>query len=96
MLLLPATLTADEAQDTLHLLSQRLRAEPEGGAVVDASGLKEFDSSALAVLLECRRQSQAFGKAFEVRQAPAALVALAKLYGVHTLLLPEAAAAPAT
>ena len=89
-MLLPATLTADEAQDTLRLLSQAISSNSRDGAVIDASALKEFDSAALAVLLECQRQAQAGGRAFSVRQAPPSLLALAKLYGVHTLLLPEA------
>ena len=53
---------------------------------VDASLLVEFDSSALAVLLACRRAAQAAGKLFEVCNAPAKLVQLAVLYGVAQLL----------
>ena len=86
MLLLPATLTALEARATLRMLSQALTAEPDGGVVVDASALQEFDSAALAVLLDCQRQAQAWGRPFTVRQAPAKLAALAKLYGVDVLL----------
>jgi phospholipid transport system transporter-binding protein len=93
MLLLPATLTADEARATLRMLSQTLKSEPEGAVVVDASALQQFDSSALAVLLECQRQAQAWGRAFSVRQPPTKLAALAKLYGVDGLLLGAAAAA---
>ena len=87
MLLLPATLTADEARTTLRLLMQTLKSEPESGVVIDASALQQFDSSALAVLLECQRQAQAWGRAFSVRQPPGKLSALAKLYGVDGLLL---------
>jgi len=87
MLLLPATLTADEARATLHMLTQTLRSEPDSGVVIDASALQQFDSSALAVLLECQRQAQAWGRPFAVRQAPPKLTALARLYGVDALLL---------
>lgn len=87
MLLLPATLTADEARATLRMLTQTLRSEPDTGVVVDASALQQFDSSALAVLLECQRQAQAWGRPFAVRQAPPKLAALARLYGVDALLL---------
>ena len=87
MLLLPATLTADEARTTLRLLMQTLKSEPESGVVIDASALQQFESSALAVLLECQRQAQAWGRAFSVRQPPSKLSALAKLYGVDGLLL---------
>ena len=92
MLLLPATLTAVEARATLRMLTQALRSEPDSGVVVDASPLQHFDSSALAVLLECQRQAQAWGRAFAVRQAPHKLAALARLYGVDVLLLPAATA----
>ena len=87
MLLLPATLTANEARTTLRMLTQALKSEPESGVEIDASALQQFDSSALAVLLECQRQAQAWGRAFSVRQAPKKLAALAKLYGVDGLLL---------
>ncbi len=87
MLVLPATLTNVEAHDMLDMLSQALSREQEGGSVtVDASPLKHFDTSALAVLLECQRQAQASGRRFVLRQAPAKLQALAKLYGVDVLL----------
>lgn len=87
MLLLPTTLTLGESRDTLRMLSQALQGEAAGEAVViDASPLQQFDSSALAVLLECHRLAQAWGKRFSVRQAPPKLTALAKLYGVDQLL----------
>ena len=94
MLLLPATLTAPEARATLRMLTQALQAEPDTGVVIDASALQQFDSSALAVLLECQRQAQAWGRGFAVRHVPTKLTALAKLYGLDTLLLrPDTAAA---
>jgi len=53
MLLLPVTLTAREARNTLRMLKQALEKEGgEGAVVVDAGPLQRFDSSALAVLLE--------------------------------------------
>jgi phospholipid transport system transporter-binding protein len=45
-----------------------------------------FDTSALAVLLECRREVLADGKAFVVKGLPPALVGMAGLYGVDALL----------
>ena len=92
MLLLPATLTAREARDTLAMLTQALAGEPQSGVSVDASGLQQLDSAALAVLLECRRLALAWGKPFSIRQAPEKLAALARLYGVDDLLLGAAAA----
>jgi len=87
MLLLPATVTAREATDTRRLLTQALKGEAAPSVVVDASNLTQFDSSALAVLLECHRLADAGGKPFELRNAPPKLAALARLYGVDTLLL---------
>ena len=93
MLLLPATVTAHEANDARRMLTQALKAETTPSVVVDASNLTQFDSSALAVLLECHRAANAWGKPFELRNAPAKLAALARLYGVDSLLFTVPAAA---
>ena len=90
MLLLPATITSADAQDALRMLAQALKREPAAGAVIDASGLQQFDSAALALLLECQRLAQASGRAFTVRGVPPKLSQLARLYGVEALLLPTA------
>jgi phospholipid transport system transporter-binding protein len=88
MLLLPATLTAREARDTLRMLTQALQKEgAEAAVLVDAGSLQHFDSAALAVLLELDRLAAAWGRQFSIRLAPAKLAALAKLYGVDALLL---------
>jgi phospholipid transport system transporter-binding protein len=92
MLLLPSTLTLREARDTQRMLAQGLQAEPAGAVVINASGLQQFDTSALAVLLECDRLAKAFGRTFEVRDPPPKLTALAKLYGVDGILLGAPAA----
>jgi phospholipid transport system transporter-binding protein len=99
VLLLPATLTAHEARDTLRMLKQALQTEGSATAVVvDAGPLQHFDSAALAVLLEIDRLAEAWGRPFAIRSAPTKLAALAKLYGVDALLLKpeesEGAAAP--
>jgi phospholipid transport system transporter-binding protein len=86
MLLLPARLTVDEANDTLRMLQQGLKREPGDRLVVDAGALQHFDSSALAVLLECERLAVAGGKRFEVQQLPPKLRELAGLYGIGELL----------
>ncbi|MDP9046225.1 MAG: STAS domain-containing protein [Pseudomonadota bacterium] len=101
MLLLPATLTAREANDTRRLLAQAMSAaSTEPAVLVDASNLRHFDSAALAVLLDLQRAAEGSGKPFMVRRPPAKLFALAHLYGVDTLLMPpgpvvETAAPPA-
>ncbi|HYE40139.1 MAG TPA: STAS domain-containing protein [Ramlibacter sp.] len=86
MLVLPAQLTHAEAPACCRMLAQALRSEAGTQAVADASALDRFDSSALAVLLECRREALALGKSFAVTQLPARLRELATLYGVADLL----------
>ena len=91
MLQLPATLTHAQASACLRDLGQALAAEPSA-AVLDASALTSFDSSALAVLLELQRTGARAGKVLAVQGLPARLLALATLYGVQSLL--GAGAAP--
>jgi phospholipid transport system transporter-binding protein len=93
MLLLPATVTMQEARDARAMLAQAIKREPEGPVVIDASGLQQFDTSVIAVLLECQRLAQAWGKDFAVRHTPPKLAALARLYGVDALIRLEDAAA---
>jgi len=85
VLQLPATLTHAQASACLRDLGQALAAEP-GAAVLDATALTSFDSSALAVLLELQRIGARAGKALAVQGLPARLLALATLYGVESLL----------
>ncbi len=86
MLVLPADLTRAEAAGCLRMLVQGLRTEAEPAVVVDAGALGRFDSSALAVLLEFRREGQAMGKAVSIRSMPTPLRDLAALYGISELL----------
>ncbi|GAA3994263.1 STAS domain-containing protein [Comamonas faecalis] len=86
MLVLPAELTHAQAGACLRLLLQALHAEQGAAVQVDATTLVRFDSSAIAVLLECRRAALGQGKAFGVKALPAALASLAQLYGVQELL----------
>jgi phospholipid transport system transporter-binding protein len=97
MLSLPATLTLREASQTLRELLAELQRAPAAAALqLDASALKKFDSSALGVLLECRRHAQASGRTLQLQGAPQALLELAQLYGVQSLLMaPPSAAAQA-
>lgn len=85
MLVLPREITHASARTCAHMLAQALRALPQA-VVADASGLLKFDSSAIAVLLQCRRESQIQGKSFSVRGLPERLRSLAALYGVAELL----------
>ena len=93
MLLLPATLTMREARDALRMLAGSLEGEADADLAIDGSQLERFDSSALAVLLECRRLAESWGKRFAVQALPEGLAELARLYGIDTLLHSEPAAA---
>ena len=86
MLVLPAELTHDEATACARMLAQALRSENGPQVVADASSLQHFDSSALAVLLECRREAAALGKTFVVSGLSSRLRELAGVYGVSELL----------
>jgi phospholipid transport system transporter-binding protein len=86
VLVLPAELTHAQAPACCRMLAQALRSDPAPQAVADASSLVRFDSSALAVLLECRREALALGKTFTLSQPHPRLRALATLYGVSELL----------
>jgi phospholipid transport system transporter-binding protein len=81
---LPARLTMAEAAGAL----EALRAAPVGGDAlrVDAAALATFDSAALALLLQARREARARGRGFELHGAPPGLRQLARLYGVGELL----------
>ena len=92
MLLLPAVITHAEVPHVLRLFKQTLEQAAAAGnteaamLTVDGSALKQFDSSALAVLLECQRMARDKGRAFAVQSLPTKLTDLAKLYGVDGLL----------
>ena len=88
VLKLPAALTHDQATALVKIFHMVLLAEPANRepVVADAESLSRFDSSALAVLLACRRQAQALGRAFYVRGLPPRLRQLAGLYGIAELI----------
>lgn len=99
MLALPSSVVLGEAKDLLSRLTRTVTDSPVAPLIVDASALHDFDSSVLAVLLECRRLAQASHREFVLRDAPPRLNQLARLYGVASLLgiepPPTAAAQPA-
>ena len=86
MLALPALLTHDQAAACAQSLCLGIVAEKGEAVFVDASALEKFDSSALAVLLQCRRGAVASGKRFAVTGLPHQLRELADLYGISELL----------
>ena len=91
-LTLPQELTHDRAGDWLKSLVFALHQDEGRQITADASRLVHFDSSALAVLLACRREALAAGKTFSVAHMPDQLRQLAMVYGVSDLLLSAPAA----
>jgi phospholipid transport system transporter-binding protein len=90
MLVLPAELTHEQATACCRMLAEAIKRAPEATVVADAAALERFDSSALAVLLECRREALTIGKSFAVARMPQRLRELASVYGVAELLPPHA------
>ena len=85
VLMLPAVLTHAVAAEFALSLRSHVAAQA-AELVLDASALQEFDSSALAFMLACRREALAMGKTFSVHGLPARLRQLASLYGVAELI----------
>ena len=75
---LPAVLAQSAAFTSRHDLPDRL--------TIDFSGINAVDSSAVALLLEWRREAQRLGKVLEFANLPQNLLALASLYGVVELI----------
>ncbi len=78
-----ATLTHDSARSALEAGLSRIAA---GATEVDCAPLKQFDSSALAVLIAWQRAAAARGTVLDVINLPSGLASLAQAYGVNTLL----------
>lgn len=83
---LPVEITLAEAGKTLVDLKLALELQAGPVVVVDASQLRVFDSSAVAVLLELRRLLRADGKTLQVTHWPRRLEDLMGLYGLGELL----------
>lgn len=86
---LPALVMQAQAQSVSDGLVAALCAQVTQGreAVLDASALQQFDSSALAVVLACRRAVLGLGGVFRVTGLPERAQALAKVYGVTALIV---------
>ncbi len=90
MLSLPATL--NHSQATSNKASDRtgagtwLKQASAADWQVDATALQNFDSSALALLLDLRRGAVAANTELIIHNAPVRLTQLAKLYGVDELI----------
>ena len=76
-----------EASACRKQLVQAMASTQDRVVLLDASDLQNFDSSALAVLLACRREAQRLGRSLQVQGLSERLRELATLYGVLDLLL---------
>jgi phospholipid transport system transporter-binding protein len=75
---LPAVLAQSAEFTSRPVLPDRL--------TIDFSGINAVDSSAVALLLEWRREAQRLGKELVFRNLPENLLSLATLYGVVDLI----------
>lgn len=91
VLALDGALSFETLPDVLKA-SQAFTARPDlpDRLTIDFAGVDAVDSSAVALLLEWRRQAAGLGRTLEFVNLPENLVALARLYGVEDLI----AAAP--
>ena len=89
VLQLPTTLMHPQAQACRRELVQAMAASQDRVLLLDAAPLQQFDSSALAVLLACRREAFALGRQLQVQGLSERLQALASLYGVLDWLQPQ-------
>lgn len=79
---LPAVVTHADARECRDRLVQSLAATQDRVVLLDVSGLERFDSSALAVIVACRREALALGRSLQVQGLSERLSELASLYGV--------------
>lgn len=91
---LPAIATLEACTRLAHELPGLLA---EGGVLrIDASGVRKFDSTVISLLLHARRLAQSIGGTVELTGLPPALLGLAQLYGVESLLAPASRPSCAT
>jgi len=86
VLTLPARLTHDNANGVLVDFLAQIAKSASNQVRIDAGALDQFDSSALAMVLACRRRIIARGGDFSLVSAPARIEQLARVYGIDRLL----------
>lgn len=83
---LPEQITLQGAAQALLQLRQALAQQSGTSVTLDAQELQVLDSSAVAVLLELRRELQKQGRSLSLSHPPQRLIDLMALYGVSELL----------
>jgi phospholipid transport system transporter-binding protein len=92
-LTLPLATTIDQAAQLREEWTPMLAELGAGELQVQAGSMQQFDTSALALLLDAQRTLRAQGGHLSVHAAPAKFVELAALYGVDALLFERATSA---
>ncbi|MEO6664386.1 MAG: STAS domain-containing protein [Rubrivivax sp.] len=82
---LPDDASIEHVTELAAQLPQSLESS-QGTWQIDASALKAFDSSTIALLLQARRLAKAAGRDIEIIGVPPTLSQLARLYGIGDLL----------
>ncbi|HMS25884.1 MAG TPA: STAS domain-containing protein [Burkholderiaceae bacterium] len=85
-LILPSTVKHTEAAACLDLLRLGAQSWQGNDVRIDAAALNKFDSSALAVLLQVKREVRSSGKQLTIFGLPKQLQELANLYGIQNVL----------
>lgn len=83
---LPSELLQANAVAQCAALLAALKSQAGEQWTLDASALKEFDSSAISVLLQLHRDAKGAGKSLRITGVSEQLSKLAALYGVTELL----------
>ena len=84
-MVLPAVLTQTQAAQVAAQMQAAIRAH-SGVFRLDASALRQFDSSALSVLLRAARAAAEQGLPLQVSGLPERALQLAQVYGVADLI----------
>jgi phospholipid transport system transporter-binding protein len=76
-------LSGDVTLDTVPELLEKIRPLVSSGVdTLDCAGVKNVDSSALGLILACKREAMAQQKILKLTGLPKSLLSLASLYGV--------------
>lgn len=82
---LPTRLTMQEATAVLGGLQSAIGRASAESVELNAGALRELDTAAISVLLQCRRLARERGLALVLQSVPPKLAALMALYGVAEL-----------
>jgi phospholipid transport system transporter-binding protein len=82
---LPTRLTMQEATAVLGGLHRAIAQASTEPVELSAAALRELDTAAISVLLQCRRLARERGVALVLQSVPPKLSALMALYGVAEL-----------